>query len=222
MLDDKELLKYVKGFSEDDGRYIVVVRFKEKWQPFTNNDGVIESMRDPNDPTLCYYSGDVDKVELSAIYEMISQVVKINIEAEEKMDLLMQKIEEMKRIFSETPLEKLRCFTFTFADQPVPVNKAVSTEKPKIPSINEAKKMLPLDETTDEAANPSKQSPFRKAAANSKIGRKKAGTPKPMNVNAMPTMSAQHQMPAGQPQQAPRVPGLLSSEDVDKLAEMGY
>ena len=115
-----------------EGRWVVTVKFPEKWGAYTSEDGRIKVGPDDNDPTLWYYCATNESIDLDEIIELVDETVKTNLEAIKKVELFKLKANELKKIFSDESLsfKKLQTLQFVFSDK-IEETRTTKTETPK-------------------------------------------------------------------------------------------
>ena len=113
----KKIEEYFKGIEINDGMTVVRVLFKEKWGVYPSKDERIKVVNSKDNPNEWMYYAKYDEVEMDEIFELISETIKMNVEAGLKIELLTQKFEELKNIFSSESLERLNTLEFIFTDK---------------------------------------------------------------------------------------------------------
>lgn len=117
------LQPYVIGIRYLEGLPLIDTVFKEGWT--VPDDPKITKVK--GDEGMNYYMiySENKKVGIDELLAFVDKTIKLNLEREKKHDLLRVKVEELKKLFRETPLAKLSRLKFTF------------TEEDMVPSLNE-------------------------------------------------------------------------------------
>lgn len=111
-----ENVKYFKGLEVSDGYYVVKVQFEEKWGTYNSPDNTVCCVKSKDGNSQYMYYGSVDDTTLDAIFDLIESTIKMNVEAELKVNLMLEKIEELKGLFASESLDKLKTLSFVFKD----------------------------------------------------------------------------------------------------------
>jgi hypothetical protein len=108
---------YFKSIEIHNGYLTMIVNFKPKWGVFPSPDEKIKVGNSPsgNKNEWVYY-GKYDEVTVDDIFDLVEQTIDVNLEAALKIELMSEKIEELKKLFSETPYSKLQTLTFNISD----------------------------------------------------------------------------------------------------------
>tara|TARA_R110000782_G_scaffold21299_1_gene57327 strand:- start:21962 stop:22720 length:759 start_codon:yes stop_codon:yes gene_type:complete len=117
------LQPYVIGIRYLDGTPLVDVVFKDGWN--VPDDQKIKKVK--GDDNMNYYMllSEIPGVGLDELLAFVERTIKLNIERENKHDLLKVKFAELKDIFKGASLEKLKHLKFVFGDEDL------------VPSLNE-------------------------------------------------------------------------------------
>lgn len=107
----KKIKSYFRGFEYIDNLLLIKMEYNNKWEVFSTKDDTIKVTRDDNNPSLYYYYGDVN-LDHGMFFDLIEETIKHNVEREEKVHLLKDKIEELKHIFLDEDIEVLKTLTF--------------------------------------------------------------------------------------------------------------
>lgn len=133
----KNIGEYFSVFNVQDGAVCVGINLPEKWTLFDVNTICSEfhvQIKAQNGVTffLCDINDGFDPV-----FDAIDFIIKQNKSLEEKTNLLKEKVEELRVLFEQESLDKLRTLQFKFEDvitQPIvglPINikEAIENEK---------------------------------------------------------------------------------------------
>ena len=131
-----ELHPHLRGVKKADNYYVVEVNLKHSWLIPRHSDIQTQSNKKINDMTYSmFYS---DKLGFDSIIEWLkTDVIKMNIELEQKENLLKSKVEQLKEIFENSSLEELQKMDFgTGREKPLKLgnklNKSGKTVEDKI------------------------------------------------------------------------------------------
>lgn len=117
MLQDKinEIKPYFKSLESYNDALIVRVQFPPKWAVFSSDDGLIKPAPSENAAHEFFYYGDVNKVSLEDIFDFIKNTIEVNESLEIKAKMLVEKVNELKKLFEEKKLDELKTLQFTFS-----------------------------------------------------------------------------------------------------------
>lgn len=101
---------YLSGIRYLDGLQLVDATFKEGW--IIPESKIIKKEK-IQDNYFMFYSED-KTVTVDDLLEYIGSIIELNIERENKYELLKTKIKELQELFKEHPLTKLETLTFSF------------------------------------------------------------------------------------------------------------
>lgn len=107
----KDISEYFKGFEFVENLLIIKVQYKDKWDVFGKKDESIKVTPDENIPNLYFYYGD-SSLGYDDFFDLIEHTIQYNIEKEEKLHLLNEKIKELKDLFIQEDVETLRTLKF--------------------------------------------------------------------------------------------------------------
>lgn len=109
----KNIEPYFKGL-EYIGEYVLVkILYKKKWSVLpSDNENVKISIDDDNKELFYYYSNK--NIDCNNIFDLIDKTIKFNMESENKVALLKEKIEELRTIFLENDIDTLKRLKFSF------------------------------------------------------------------------------------------------------------
>lgn len=122
-------LKIVKGC------YLVSIVFDKKWQVAKPKNKKIHYQEKEG---ISYYWGDMAKIEFDDIYNEINDVIVKNKEIAMTLKLLNEKLEELKKMFTKLPYEKLKYIKFII-DEPVVEQKKRPGRKANAKKVTESK-----------------------------------------------------------------------------------
>lgn len=123
---------YFRGIEMYNDALIVRVIFPKRWTVTDSYDGRIKAVMSDSVPQEYYYYADSANASYDDIFDIIEDTVKANETALLKLELLKNKVEELKALFadSDIPYEKLEQLEFTFKtkQKPKPKKKAKKEE----------------------------------------------------------------------------------------------
>jgi len=105
-----KLQPYVIGIRYNQGVALVDVVFKKEWT--VPELEMVKYTKDVKTPGYYMFYSENPDITIDIMLDFIEEIIKLNIEREEKREYLKLKIEELKLLFNETPLELLKCMEF--------------------------------------------------------------------------------------------------------------
>ena len=109
------LQPYINGVRYIEGMQIVDAVFKEGWS-VPNSEVIRKELVDKNLNYYMFFS-DREGVTFDDLLDYVENIIKINIERENKHALLKTKVKELQVIFKENSLSKLMNLKFTFTEE---------------------------------------------------------------------------------------------------------
>lgn len=119
MLQD-EIMKlgdYFRGIEYFNDALIVKVNFPPRWQVYPSVDGNIKPAKSEKAIGEYFYYGDMNKVSLDDIFAIIKETIEANKDAELKIQLLNDKVNELKELFKRETYEKLSKLVFVIEEE---------------------------------------------------------------------------------------------------------
>lgn len=122
------LSEYGIGFRTYKNNFVISITFREGWSIIKPSDEMIKFMRDTEKHNTYYYATEVssDLVHLEGIFNSIDETISYNKEIEEKTALLKEKIDELSKLFIDTPISDLKKLEFV-----IPQPKKTTTKRKK-------------------------------------------------------------------------------------------
>ena len=120
MLQD-EIMKlgdYFRGIEYFNDALIVKVNFPLRWQVYPSIDGVIKPAKSDKVQGEYFYYGNMNKASLDDIFGLIKETIEANKDAELKIQLLNEKVNELKELFKREPYERISRLKFIIDDEP--------------------------------------------------------------------------------------------------------
>ena len=118
-----DMKPYFRGIEMYNEAIMVKVVFPNKWKAYPSDDGRINVTPSDNDPNMTYYYADSNNTTYEDMFDLIEQTIKANQDILLKLQLLRDKGEELKELFSKLSYEELKTLKF--------VTEKVKEEKPK-------------------------------------------------------------------------------------------
>lgn len=110
--------EYFKGIEKFNDALIVKIQLPDKWGVYPSADGRIKPAVSETTPNEYFYYGDSGEVKLEEIFQLIIETIQMNKDVLIKIELLKDKVNELKELFDTKTLEELKTLKFV-------------TEKPK-------------------------------------------------------------------------------------------
>lgn len=95
------------------GKTIVSVIYRNGWRVLKSNNEKIKIAGDEENDMKYFYYADAD-IDINLIFDEIESTIKFNSEIEDKKNLLIEKINELKEIFETEDLSVLKTITFKY------------------------------------------------------------------------------------------------------------
>ena len=108
----KKVSPYFKSFEYVNNFILVKVVYKKGWNVIPPETDNIKISSDDNDSNLYYYYADINE-DCNLIFNSIEKTISFNIESENKVELLKEKIEELRKVFLENDIETLKTIKFS-------------------------------------------------------------------------------------------------------------
>jgi len=109
------LLPYLQSVRKLKNYLSFDVSFPKTWKipkKFVEEDKIIEQQSQINDYRLFSYVTEINESAVETIQTNIINIIKYNLEREEKERLFETKVEELKKIFEKQNLDKLKSLHF--------------------------------------------------------------------------------------------------------------
>lgn len=132
------LLKpYFKGLKVAENYRIVEFNLKRGWEVPENDNIQLQQKEVKDNGTMLYNMFYSDKKTFDQIIDFVEEeVIKHNLEIEEKEALLRAKVEELKRVFEDKSLTELNNLKFTTEDNSLKLTSR-KLEKDKLEKISQ-------------------------------------------------------------------------------------
>lgn len=109
------LQPYINGIRYVQGMQIVDAMFKEGWT-VPNSEVIRKELVDKEQNYYMFFS-EKEGVTFDDLLDYVQNIIKINIERENKNLLFKERVKELQTIFKENSLNKLQTLKFTFSDE---------------------------------------------------------------------------------------------------------
>lgn len=128
----------------DKSTMVVSLKYPKNWKVIKPDE--TSDIKTFSDGGSTYYWVD-DSVDISSILDLIDETIELNKDLEERVKLLQSKVEELKDIFMEEDLEKLKKirFVFTAPRGRRSSTKKTTTDKKKETNVNSKKDEKKVD-----------------------------------------------------------------------------
>ena len=131
MLQDriKKNEKYFRGMEIINNTVIIKVLYGDKWGAYGREDGSIKVAKSEEIPNEWFYYADYNYDAIDLIFDLVEETVDMNLSAIERIDFFNKKMEELKEICSNTPLNILKTLTFQMKEEKKSKNKKKKNKK---------------------------------------------------------------------------------------------
>lgn len=134
---------YFRGVEMYNDALIVKVVMPSKWKVFGTEDEKIKVAPSDSVEGEYFFYANINESSYDEMFDVVEYVIKTNLEMGLKMELLKDKINELKEIFSNTEYDKLKSIKIVFDEEkakPKPQRKS-RTKKAKetSPEVQEIK-----------------------------------------------------------------------------------
>lgn len=146
----KDISEYFRGFEFVQNLLIIKVQYKDKWDVFGTKDESIKVAPDDKDKNVYFYYGE-NTIEYDAFFNLIETTIRYNMEKEEKVALLREKMNELKELFLNENMETLKTLKFTFEKKKEYKKRG---RKPKQQKVDEQSPVMEAEEVKQEQEIP--------------------------------------------------------------------
>jgi 1,2-phenylacetyl-CoA epoxidase catalytic subunit len=108
---------YFRGMEIVNNTAIIKVLYGEKWGAYPSPDEKIKVAKSDEVPNEWFYYSDYTYTVIDEIFDLIEETIDMNLSAIERLGLFNQKMEELKELFANEPLPKLKTLTFHFEEE---------------------------------------------------------------------------------------------------------
>lgn len=131
--------EYFEGIERYNDALIVRVKLPERWGTYPSSDERIKVAKSEEVPNEYYYYGSSNDVNLEDIFQLILETIQMNKDVLLKIELLKEKVQELKELFDTKPLDELK--TLKFVTETPKKAKRRYTKKKKV-AENEDKQTI--------------------------------------------------------------------------------
>jgi hypothetical protein len=128
---------YFRGMEIVNNTAIIKVLYGEKWGAYPSPDEKIKVAKSDEVPNEWFYYSDYTYTVIDEIFDLIEETIDMNLSAIERLGLFNQKMEELKELFANEPLSKLKTLTFHFEEEKPKRNKKKKVVKVEEPIVEE-------------------------------------------------------------------------------------
>lgn len=118
-----DMKQYFRGIEMYNDALIVRVMLPPKWKAYNSNDGRIKATPSETVANEYFYYADSKDTSYEDIFDLIEETIKANNDIVLKLELLRNKVEELKEMFSSHSYDELTTLKF--------VLEPTKKEKPK-------------------------------------------------------------------------------------------
>lgn len=108
---------YFRGMEIVNNTAIIKVLYGEKWGAYPSQDEHIKVAKSDDVPNEWFYYADYTYTIIDEIFDLIEETINMNLSAIERLHLFNQKMEELKEIFANETLDKLKTLQFKFEEE---------------------------------------------------------------------------------------------------------
>lgn len=142
--------EYFEGIERYNDALIVRVKLPERWGVYPSSDERIKVAPSEEVPNEYYYYGSSNDVNLEDIFQLILETIQMNKDVLLKIELLKEKVQELKELFDTKPLEELKTLKFVTEQPKKTKAKRKYTKKKK---VVETEDKQPIDESVVPSSN---------------------------------------------------------------------
>lgn len=141
-----DMRPYFRGVEMYNEALMVKVVFPNKWKAYPSEDGRIKVAPSETDPNLTYYYADSNESTYEDMFDLIEETIKANKDIGLKLELLKDKVNELRELFQVTPYDELVNLRFVFEKQEKPKRKYTKKKKETVVENNNEEKIENSDE----------------------------------------------------------------------------
>ena len=127
----KKIEKYFRGFEISNDIVYIILDFPKKWQipsaELLDEMFKVKAVNANNNDFLYFCSEINDGIYL--VFDAAEFTINFNLTLEEKSQLLIQKVNELKELFAEKPIEVLKTIEFKYKEKNNKKNKIAKKEE---------------------------------------------------------------------------------------------
>lgn len=107
-----KISKYFKSMELTNGTFIVSVIYEPKWGVFPSEDEKIKVTPSDDVADEWFYYAKSSEKSIDEVFDLIDETIDSNLAAAEKYKLLIEKFDELKKMFAEEDLDRLKTLRF--------------------------------------------------------------------------------------------------------------
>lgn len=108
--------KYFRGMEIVNNTVIIKVLYGEKWGAYPSQDENIKVAKSDEVKNEWFYYADYTYTVIDDIFNLIEETIEMNLSAIERLELFNIKMEELKTLFANESLQKLKTLSFQFEE----------------------------------------------------------------------------------------------------------
>ncbi len=145
---------YFRGIEMYNDGLIVKVAFPSKWRVYGSLDERIKVAQSDNGNGEFFFYANSNEATYDNIFDLIEEVIRVNQETALKLQLLKDKIEEMKNLFAENDYDRLSTLQFvmdkgTGKEKKGKKGKGKKTDKPLEASTEVTESVITKEDAKD-------------------------------------------------------------------------
>lgn len=151
----KKIEKYFQLFTITEGVAYILMKYPDKWVMPKIKTNKIEIKKD--DKLGVYYYTTLNN-DPEILFKLAENTIELNRKIEEKRQLLLEKMDELKRLFANEDLEKLKGLKYDFTvegnDDEKEEESIANTDEIALKEIEKASDVVPSKEENEEDTKP--------------------------------------------------------------------
>jgi hypothetical protein len=130
--------KYFRGMEIVNNTVIIKVLYGEKWGAYPSQDEIIKVAKSDEVKNEWFYYADYTYTVIDDIFNLIEETIEMNLSAIERLELFNVKMEELKTLFANESLQKLKTLSFQFEEvKKIKKNKSKKKKSNENEDVNE-------------------------------------------------------------------------------------
>ena len=143
-----DMKPYFRGIEMYNEALMVKVVYPPRWKAYPSSDGRIKVTPSDTDANLTYYYADSKDTTYEDMFDLIEETIKANNEIVLKLQLLKDKVEELKELFSQLSYDELK--SIKFVTESVKTSKGRKKNAKKIKEAEKAKEIVQNENNAEE------------------------------------------------------------------------
>jgi hypothetical protein len=141
-----DMKPYFRGIEMFNEALMVKVVMPANWKCYPSADGRIKVTPSDSDPNMTFYYADSNNTSYEDMFDLIEETIKANKDIGLKLELLKDKVNELRELFQVTPYDELVNLRFVFEKQEKPKRKYTKKKKETVVENNNEEKIENSDE----------------------------------------------------------------------------